>query len=417
MCPQLYHRYRPAPAVAVEPELSIRGAAASQQPGAGVPDDSRPFEPDDVPPPLEPIDPPLPITGRTPVTPSRGFTIYRGQGISTTPPTTTTSPRLLDGRRSRLRSRWSDSELEDNAGPTYEPLPSFSLPWTRQPLGNITCLEQYLVIVVDGERLFFRLSIHVERTSRGFRPAVSVDFMNYLPAERTFQTDVWLLFATQLEETLLREVDRAFRRAGARRGSSSSPLNGLGQSDAVTFQNWYLHSFTCDGTRIVTSARVSEYVLATADDSSTDEPDNQDILPSGCVDDPPRRVRALYADPCKEEIAFIDIPVIPRTDGRAWVPFLPPYVCDPVLRTVVAHDADLNGRQFPLAVYFSAEEYTTRRTLNKSIVALTRDRGAPLWPWFGPIVIMRVVGDPVDDFVDIDPTDLRDVQAYFGWRF
>ncbi len=62
------------------------------------------------------------------------------------------------------------------------------------------------------------MSILVEQTSVGFRPTVNVDFMNYVPAERTLQTDVWLLFAAQLESTMLREVDRAFRRVGATRG-------------------------------------------------------------------------------------------------------------------------------------------------------------------------------------------------------
>ncbi len=66
-------------------------------------------------------------------------------------------------------------------------------------------------------QLFFRMSIVIERTSSGFRPNVNVDFMNYVPAESTLPTNVWLLFAGQLELMLLREIDHAFRRIGATR--------------------------------------------------------------------------------------------------------------------------------------------------------------------------------------------------------
>ncbi len=65
------------------------------------------------------------------------------------------------------------------------------------------------------------MSIIVERCSDGLRPTVNVDFMNYVPTQRTLQTDVWLLFAAQLESTLLREVDRAFRRVGAAGGGGA----------------------------------------------------------------------------------------------------------------------------------------------------------------------------------------------------
>lgn len=62
--------------------------------------------------------------------------------------------------------------------------------------------------------MFFRINIYIERTSRGFRPTVSVVFMTSDSARGAAQ-DVWMLFAGQLESSLLRELEHAFRRAAA----------------------------------------------------------------------------------------------------------------------------------------------------------------------------------------------------------
>ncbi len=69
-----------------------------------------------------------------------------------------------DGRRSRL-SRWSSSESDNDDPPTLSnPTANFALPWRRQASRNLTSLEQYLVLVVDGQRVRTHIAIGTSLT-------------------------------------------------------------------------------------------------------------------------------------------------------------------------------------------------------------------------------------------------------------
>ncbi|KAI0697953.1 hypothetical protein C8T65DRAFT_697989 [Cerioporus squamosus] len=142
----------------------------------------------------------------------RSFTIHRAQGITRVHTGVNTGTGSATGRQSRL-SHWSSSDSDDDSPPSLIPEPIADAFPPGPPPAQVTRVEQYLVLVVEGER------ISIEQTSRGFRPEVNVDFMNHVPGDTTFATTVWLLFAVQMEAVLMTEVDRAFRRVAAERAA------------------------------------------------------------------------------------------------------------------------------------------------------------------------------------------------------
>ncbi|KAI0688615.1 hypothetical protein C8T65DRAFT_700496 [Cerioporus squamosus] len=196
-------------------------------------------------------------------------------------------------------------------------------------------------------------------------------------------------------------------------------------------EHWPVHREHCDGTRIITPEWASNYSTDVAGDgasdaSASDEPspvtdkvDPYDEFLVASVGHHIRTVRGLYADPLKDRLSFVDIPVIPTDIDRAevgtvWVAFLPQYLEDPAARTIVTFGDDLQPLSSSFGIYFSVDEYLHKRMVNSAIGALTRDYHPCPLPWYGPVVVMKVVGDPVYDFEDIGLHDLHDVRAYFG---
>ncbi|KAI0689803.1 hypothetical protein C8T65DRAFT_700151 [Cerioporus squamosus] len=206
MCPQIYSTHRSEGARTARPDLRISGAAGRAEADALLTERRSDSDVDaEMPPPLEPA---LPVSGRAPDIGPNSFAVYRAQGTSSFAGLVDLRTPASEGRRSR-RSRWSSSSSDEDTPPPLRPAPNHTFPWGRPAVGTVTSVEQYLVIVVDGERMFFRVSIRIERVGEVFRPSVDVEFMNRTPGDRSFVSDVWVLFATQMESILLREVDHA----------------------------------------------------------------------------------------------------------------------------------------------------------------------------------------------------------------
>ncbi|KAI0697952.1 hypothetical protein C8T65DRAFT_743004 [Cerioporus squamosus] len=197
--------------------------------------------------------------------------------------------------------------------------------------------------------------------------------------------------------------------------------------------NWDCHSTQCDGAAIINTHRAMEYSLTVNGDSDYQRVRYRRLMyeESPLADPPPqfdwltvadarRIVRGLYADPHKNEMTFVDVPIIPRDVGDhefgyGWVALLCQYLDDPAARTIVSFGRDLEPLPSPIAIYFSVDEYLKGRLLNAPIAALAdKSLGSPR-PWYGPIVILKVLDDPVTDFGSIEVGDLEHVRAFFTY--
>ncbi|RDX53625.1 hypothetical protein OH76DRAFT_1479426 [Lentinus brumalis] len=84
-----------------------------------------------------------------------------------------------------------------------------STPWENGGGDRVERLEQYLVLATDGHEYFFRVSLWMERTSRGPRPSVFVELVTAVPAIDEHQRNILLFLSMDLQAGLLRELNRA----------------------------------------------------------------------------------------------------------------------------------------------------------------------------------------------------------------
>ncbi|KAI0689622.1 hypothetical protein C8T65DRAFT_700209 [Cerioporus squamosus] len=150
-------------------------------------------------------------------------------------------------------------------------------------------------------------------------------------------------------------------------------------------ENWDHHSMQCDGAAIINTHRAMQYSLTVND-----------------------------------EMTFVDVPIIPRDIGKgefgySWVALLCHYLDDPAARTIVSFGHDLEPLPSPIAIYFSVNEYLKGCLLNAPIAALADKSLQPPRPWYGPIVILKVLDDPVTNFGNIEVGDLEHVRAFFSY--
>ncbi|KAI0684643.1 hypothetical protein C8T65DRAFT_748575 [Cerioporus squamosus] len=165
---------------------------------------------------------------RLPSTAVTAYNPYRAQGTSTADTVidiSTIERQVLCTSVSNQAVPSSSSDSSDNdSPPPLEPARVARPPRVLATGRSVTRLEQYLVVVLDGERFFFGVDIRIERTPEGIiRPSVRVRFMqSFIIDGMGVNNDAWLLFSFELENTLQTELERAFQWASDRQRDATN---------------------------------------------------------------------------------------------------------------------------------------------------------------------------------------------------
>ncbi|RPD64418.1 hypothetical protein L226DRAFT_522158 [Lentinus tigrinus ALCF2SS1-7] len=140
------------------------------------------------------------------------YAAYRSQGTST-------GPRVVNIQTASTSSTESNvsSESESDGPPPLQSMARPVFPPRGLVVGTTARLEQYLVVVFEGERLFFRITITLERGAGSVRPHVTVMLVNGIVGDASVDSEAWIIFSLEMESALLRELERAFNVAEERR--------------------------------------------------------------------------------------------------------------------------------------------------------------------------------------------------------
>ena len=117
---------------------------------------------------------------------------------------------------------------------------------------------------------------------------------------------------------------------------------------------------------------------------------------------------------------FVDIPTTSQQlEGgdveEDWHADVREYVNDPAAKTIIEFGVDLTPRTNPLVLFFNIDRYLARidDDVNVTIEAMTAGYDAKRMKWFGPVVVMKPVTNEMLNYVDVDDSDLPDIQGFF----
>ncbi|TFK90041.1 hypothetical protein K466DRAFT_563777 [Polyporus arcularius HHB13444] len=364
----------------------------------------------------------------------------------------------------------SSSEVDTDDMPGLEPITDPESAPTEPAPPNISRMEQYLVLVVNGERRpqeFFRVTVWMERTSSGYRPAVLVDYMSDILGVEGNDVDMWLVFCTEVQDSLLAEMNRALRRretalAFVNKGyyGTVPEVSRLRQRKQTLLADRETESVrgahaehmkfygykgrtidgpvqdrrgptgldkACDEQALLGSMLAMS--IANADDTmlegqpAADAPHptaapSADI--SSAASNPPRRtVAGYYANPARDTLARVDVPVVFQHDAGGvgqpgWEAQVAPYVSEPPGVVLVPYNDLLNRRRCPLVIYYDVNAFVTAGSANRCITALTARRDPEASPWCGAVLVLKLDSARMIQFVDVKAKDKKDIQGFFA---
>ena len=97
-------------------------------------------------------------------------------------------------------------------------------------------------------------------------------------------------------------------------------------------------------------------------------------------------------------------------------PLLQQFLSDPAGRFLVPFGDDMERRMSPLVFFFKLDDYIDHRRPNITARTITAHSQSPPRDWWGPVVIMKAFDHYITDFVDVEVSDLWDIQGFFVRR-